>query len=210
MSKMIGVLPARAGSKRLPGKNKKIINGKMLFEYSLIPALASELDQVIITTDDQDIIEKAKTYESFKIIINERPEYLAADGTTTEETLKYCIEKYNLQNDTIYLLQPTNPTRTVVQINQSIDYFQQNKCQDLISVGPYEEKSKKEIIIDKKSYQINGTIFINTAKDILAGSKMGENKTYYIMDEVSNIDIDELSDFEQFTEYVKGEIADEQ
>ena len=89
----ICIIPARGGSKGLPGKNVKFFNGKPLIAWPIIAAkLCEKVDEVVVTTDSSDIAEKARLFGATVPAL--RPNWLAKDTTTTEETLKYALEQF--------------------------------------------------------------------------------------------------------------------
>ncbi len=91
--KTICVIPARGGSKGLPGKNIKVFNGKPLIAWPIIAAKAcKKIDEVVVTTDSFDIAEKAQLFGATVPAL--RPAKLAGDNTTTEDTLKYALNQF--------------------------------------------------------------------------------------------------------------------
>ena len=99
MTKAVAIIPARGGSKRIPRKNIKAFYGKPLIAYSIEVALESELfDQVVVTTDDEEIATIAKSYGASVPFI--RPKELSDDFTGTEEVIKHTLEYLASQGDT--------------------------------------------------------------------------------------------------------------
>ncbi|CAN5782174.1 acylneuraminate cytidylyltransferase family protein [soil metagenome] len=130
--KVIAIIPARGGSKGVPGKNKKPVDGKPLISYTIEAALQSELLSAIwISTDDKEIIELAKEYPSVKI--HEREASLATDESPVTDTVKQIVEQSDC--DAIMLLQPTAPIRTGKNIDDAISLLQSaSKINSVISV----------------------------------------------------------------------------
>ena len=94
----ICVIPARGGSKRIPGKNIKLLGDKPLISYTIDAALNSEIfDQIYISTDDIDIIEYAK---SKNVLIDERPKNLAGDTITQVQVINEFIKRKKLSLET--------------------------------------------------------------------------------------------------------------
>jgi CMP-N,N'-diacetyllegionaminic acid synthase len=134
----LGIIPARAGSKGVPNKNKLIINGKPLIFYTIEAALKSKkLKNVILTTDDNEIIELCS---NFNILIRKRPKNLAKDDSPISGAIIDVIDYYSkIINDekieSIMLLQPTSPLRSSIDIDDSINSFYENSnYNSLISV----------------------------------------------------------------------------
>ena len=108
---VVAIIPARGGSKGLPGKNIRSLLGKPLIQYTLEPALEARLlDRVIVTTDDEEIASVAKALGAEVPFM--RPSELAQDFTTTEEVLKHAIiwfrENENYIVDIFFYLQVTD------------------------------------------------------------------------------------------------------
>jgi pseudaminic acid cytidylyltransferase len=95
-AKTIAVIPARGGSKRIPGKNKKIFGGKPMITWSIEAAVTSRLfDQVVVSTDDREIAEIAQEYGA--VCPFERPEHLSDDHTPTLPVVRHAIETIEAQ-----------------------------------------------------------------------------------------------------------------
>jgi len=117
---MLGVIPARSGSKGIPKKNIKILCGKPLIAYTIETALSSDLDRVIVSTDYHEI---ARVSEKFGAEIMIRPAHLAKDDTSTLLVLQDITSKLDEHFDAVMTLQPTSPLRTVDDINKTIKIF---------------------------------------------------------------------------------------
>lgn len=106
------LIPARAGSKRLPGKNKRLFCGLPLWRWSMATArrVGVDGDIVFVCTDDPDIADDAKS--------GIRPSHLGGDHVTTQEVVDHVFS--SLPCDTIVLLQPTSPTRPDSLVRQLI------------------------------------------------------------------------------------------
>ncbi|MBI1305676.1 MAG: acylneuraminate cytidylyltransferase family protein [Bacteroidetes bacterium] len=130
--KVLAIIPARGGSKGVPGKNKAIINGKPLINYTIEVAVAADvLDHIVVSTDDPDILELAKAFEG--VTLHQRDNSLAEDTSPIADTIRVLAEKYPA--DAIMLLQPTSPIRTVDQIQQAIALLERNElANSVISV----------------------------------------------------------------------------
>lgn len=134
---IIGIIPARGGSKRIPRKNLKEFHGLPLIAWTIMPALKSCLKRVIVTTDDQEIADAAKQYGAEVPFL--RPAELANDTTGIEPVLRHTIESLEAQGekiDGIALLMPTYPLRSSEDINAAIEHFITSKADSVISVIP--------------------------------------------------------------------------
>ena len=97
--KTICIIPARGGSKGLPGKNTKIFNGKPLIAWPIFAAKQCEkIDEIIVSTDSEEIAETADLFGA--TVPSLRPTDLAQDDTTTEATLKYALNEFEKLHDT--------------------------------------------------------------------------------------------------------------
>jgi CMP-N-acetylneuraminic acid synthetase len=130
------IIPARGGSKGVPGKNIKLLNGKPLLAYTSEIALRSKLlTKVIVSTDDVNISNHAKNLKLEVPFL--RPVELAQDNSPTIDTIIHALRWYSNQNiffDTVCLLQVTSPFRTVEFLDNAIEKFIKSRCDALVSV----------------------------------------------------------------------------
>ena len=116
---ILGIIPARGGSKRLPKKNIKMIANKPLLLWTLEAGKQSKfIDRLIVTSDDEQIL-KISTENSAEIV--RRPSELSEDRTSTYDTIKHTIEKIEEDYDYICLLQPTSPLRHSGHIDEALE-----------------------------------------------------------------------------------------
>lgn len=115
---IIGLIPARGGSKRLPGKNIKLFGGRPLIAWTILEAFGSSwLDRIIVTTDSHEIADVARTYGAEVIL---RPAMLAADNSSVYDAIRHAIG-FLSHDDGIVLLQPTSPLRLASDVDGTID-----------------------------------------------------------------------------------------
>jgi N-acylneuraminate cytidylyltransferase len=121
--KKIGFVPLRKGSKGIPGKNKRKMVGRPLFTWVLGAAYFSNLDEVVVYTDDEDIISFiTKEYQyTEKIKVVNRPKHTATDTASTESAMIAYAESINYDFDVFCLLQATSPFTTPEAINESLE-----------------------------------------------------------------------------------------
>ena len=133
MNKFIGVIPARSGSKGVKNKNIRELGGIPLILWTVIQALKSNLDQVIVDSDSDDYLELVRTLPG--VDVNLRPAHLATDDTLTIDVLQNLFIDCSLNtNDFVLLLQPTCPFRTSKMINQSIELLKQHPTSSVVSL----------------------------------------------------------------------------
>ena len=137
------VIPARANSKRLPGKNMKLLGNKPLVQYSIDYALNNfSAHEIWVNSDDQEIIKFAKL-KGIETLV--RPDMLAKDDTPTVDVLKYQInyfKKKNIVCDAIILLQPTNPFRNKELLKLAIEKFECSNRNSLATFSVNEKKNR--------------------------------------------------------------------
>lgn len=185
---ILGVIPARAGSKRIPGKNIIDLCGKPLIEYTIEAANNSQmLDGILISTDIPDVL--------LKYNATLRPQELCTDDSSTLELLKYLFSQYNYSH--ICLLQPTSPLRTSQDIDEAIIECMLQDKDSLYSGYKIPIKTKNKIYNKKTSgthFQRNGAIFI-TSRNLVNKNKIwSKDVIEYEMPSLRSIDIDTYED----------------
>lgn len=133
---MLGVIPARGGSKGIPGKNLALVGGRPLLAYTASAALASRaLTHVVVSTDDVVIAEAARTMGLDAPFL--RPAMLAADDTPMLPVLQHAVGEMatrGLVADTIVLLQPTSPLRRAGHIDAAVALLDATGADAVVSV----------------------------------------------------------------------------
>lgn len=126
MGNVLFVIPARGGSKGIPGKNIKPLNGKPLIGYSIDVAREfADDDDICLTTDDERIADVAEAQFGLKVPFL-RPAALATDKSGTYGVLIHALDYYaalGRNYDTIVLLQPTSPFRTAADVRKAISLY---------------------------------------------------------------------------------------
>lgn len=211
----VAIIPARQGSVRLPNKNKLELAGKPLISWTIEAALESGvLDQIIVTTNDSDIKNIAKSYNG--VLVVDRPCTLATPSSTSLEVVNHALEshQYLHDDDLIVTLQPTSPIRSPFDIKKSTMMMCTCKEADsLVSVSPVKHYATSDhlftlgrdnVIISgspldhptsHQFYSRNGasiyiTRFKNISRFIYGGMTIA-----YIMPSLRSIDIDTYEDF---------------
>ena len=136
---VLGLIPARGGSKGIPGKNIRLINNKPLIAYSIECGLLSpSIDRLILSTDNETIAEVAKKYGAEVPFL--RPSELATDDAPTMPVIEHAIIKcetyFQKMISFIVLLEPTAPLRILEDIENAINLFQENDCDAVLSAHP--------------------------------------------------------------------------
>lgn len=212
------VIPARGGSKRLQGKNIKLLKGKPLIQHTIDVARAGFNDSIICVSTDDEEIKKVSESAGLKVPFL-RPKELATDTADTRSVLLHAYEYYkmnlNYEADLIILLQPTSPLRQLIHIQEALELYS-NNLDMVVSVketdsNPYFvlyednekgflEKSKKGDFTRKqdcpKVWEFNGAIYLINLTTILQGQYLDSKKIVkYVMSKETSVDIDDEFDF---------------
>lgn len=214
--KVLAIIPARAGSKRLPGKNHKIFHGKPLIEWTINSALDSRyIDEIVITSNDKSVLDIGSSFNSVSCI--DRAEEISSDKASSVDVV---VDVLKTRNNFEYfiLLQPTSPLRSSTHIDEALSYTFNNlavSCVSLCSAigksdSMYQFCSKNNIeLINKKSiakkqssvdissaYILNGAIYINKISNFLEKRVFIDVETIgYVMNTLQSVDIDTIEDF---------------
>jgi CMP-N,N'-diacetyllegionaminic acid synthase len=221
--KILAIIPARHGSKGLPGKNWKIMNGKPLIQWTIEQAKNSLLiDKIAISTDSEIIFNIIKNYESKKIKLIKRNKNLSLDETPMFDVIKNIIVDNNNEDyDFILLLQPTSPLRKKNDIDNFIkNLINQKNYQSSVSMSKVETWAspdhcflikednsiakfnnnllsvKRRQEIKKEYFFPNGSMFMSEKNSLLKQKTFYQNKTIgYKMKKWQKFDIDDIDDF---------------
>ncbi|MGH8120116.1 MAG: cytidylyltransferase domain-containing protein [Gammaproteobacteria bacterium] len=136
MTGLLAIIPARAGSKGVPGKNKALINGLPLIEYTVAAAKsARSVTGIVITTDDPDILAYYRDREG--VFTVERPPALAQDDSKTSAAVMHALASWEKSGrrtpPALFLAQPTTPLRTADDIDAAYELFEQNGHEPVLS-----------------------------------------------------------------------------
>ena len=218
---ILGIIPARGGSKSIPKKNLVKLNGLPLIQYSIEAGLSSKrIDTLIVSTDDEEI---AKECERLGVSVPFlRPPLLAEDNTPMIAVLQHALDWYEKRSEEIsalVLLQPTSPLRTHSQIDETIDRFFSSNADSVVSVTEVPHQFIPSSILAMKDgwmrqylpdeprltrrqdkpvfYARNGpAILVVDPKLIREGELYGKRSHGYIMSRFSSIDIDTREDLQ--------------
>ncbi|WP_114434267.1 cytidylyltransferase domain-containing protein [Marinobacter nauticus] len=189
------VIPARGGSKRLPRKNLLPLAGKPLICWTLEAALDAKLNaRLMVTTDDEEIMDIARQYESRGVIAYKRPDELATDTASTIDVLLDAVQAVQAVGhtpETLVLLQPTSPLRKACDILSALRIYRENGCTDTVVtvcevdhptawIGRVCEGSRLEGIDLSgkrsqdypKEYRLNGAVCVVSVDHLLSHAKV--------------------------------------
>ncbi|MCW5519169.1 acylneuraminate cytidylyltransferase family protein [Aureitalea sp. L0-47] len=227
--KILGLIPARGGSKGIPGKNKKLLGGKPLLQYTAEAALGSKLLSSVIFSSEDDELRQIAIGLGLEVPFV-RPEHLSTDSAGSLEVAQHALQEMEAQGkyfDALCLLQVTTPFRNSEYIDRSIKTFVESKSDSLLSVQQvphhynphwvfkkgeddklYLSTGEKEIIKRRQdlplSYIRDGSIYI-TRKDILMdrNSFYGDKVAYIESDPEIFVNIDTMTDWDRAEQIAK-------
>jgi CMP-N-acetylneuraminic acid synthetase len=210
----IAIIPARGGSKRLPGKNILNLGGIPLLVHSIqfAQANADIIDAIYVSTDDEAIKKVALEYGAQVI---DRPESISGDLEPTITTLQHAVNVIGAEVENVVLLQPTNPLRPDYLLKKCFDTFQNTNADSLFTVTRNHQKFGKIVNdtfvpfnyeIGQRSQDLeplyfeNGLLYISKAQTILEGTIVSTNAIPFIVNHIfANVDIDTQEDFDYAT-----------
>lgn len=223
------IIPARGGSKGIPRKNIKELDGKPLIYYTIDIArqIAPDSD-ICVTTDDKEIIETVENYGLKVPFI--RPAYLATDTMGTYDVLLHALKYYEEKGeryDNIVLLQCTSPFRRVEDVRGAMRLYSPNV--DMVvsvketSANPYyncfEEDDKGVLKICKgngkyvrrqdapKTWEYNGAVYVINPESLKKRNlSQFEKKVKYVMDDIHSLDLDSMFDWKMAELMIKENI----
>ena len=214
--KTIAIIPARGGSKRLPGKNLMLLGGLPLIAHSILYAKANSnvINAVFVSTDDPEIKKIALEYGAEVI---DRPAHLAGDHEPTVTALKHVLESLETKPETVILLQPTNPLRPEKLLQQAFELYEKKNCESLFTVTrshhklgkiennrfvPFNYKPGQRSQDLEPLYFENGLLYICKSDLILEETIISENAYPLLVEHAfAGIDIDTAEDFD-YAEYL--------
>lgn len=217
------IITARGGSKGIPRKNIKLLNGKPVIAYSIEASTSNNLiKNTFVTTEDKEIAEISKKFNAEVI---KRPDELAQDNSTSVDVILHALDYLEDKNklpDLFVLLQPTSPLRSSNDITNAIELFKENECRGLVSVCAQNHGGMLNLSIDKgylnhisdknhfelrrqdlpQLYYPNGAIYITTPESMRKSKTFFPEKTIpYIMPQERSVDLDSEFDF-KFAEFL--------
>lgn len=174
---ILGLIPARGGSKGIPGKNIRLLDGKPLLQYTFGAGRNSKLlSRLILSSDDTAIIEVAELLGLEVPFV--RPSHLAQDVTGSLEVVLHALDFLEAKGETydaVCLLQPTSPFRKEGLIDAAIEKFSSGGFDSLISVRQVPENFNPHWIFEEQ----NGLLKIATGEDEIITRRQELPTAYY-------------------------------
>lgn len=230
--KILGIIPARGGSKGVPNKNIRLLGGKPLLQYTIEVAQQANFHRLILTTDSQAIAEVARGFGVEVPFI--RPVHLAEDTTPMLPVLQHAVdylEKHGDYYDFICLLQPTNPFRKVAHIVGCFELQCQTNADTVMTILPvpseynphwvYFQTEDKGLVLSTgepvpiprrqelpTAYHREGSVYL-VKRDVLMlqSTLYGEKVVGYLMVPEESVNIDTLADWEHAEQMLQTRIS---
>ena len=225
--RVLGIIPARGGSKGVPGKNIKELAGKPLLAYTIDAALQSGLTRTILSTDSESIAEVGKSLGVEVPFL--RPAELANDLAKAIPVLQHALSVVEAQEgvtyDAVMMLQPTTPFRSATDIDESLSILSESGADSVISVvdveathparmkylegdrlidppfcEAYENQPRQEL---KPMYIRNGAIYLTKRTVLMNGSLKGNDCRAQVQKKEVSVNIDTEHDF-AYAEWIYG------
>ena len=220
--KIFAIIPARGGSKGLPGKNIRTLAGKPLIAWTIEHAKSSKyIDKVVVSTDDPEIAKIAKKYGAEVPFL--RPKELATDDAKTIDVILHALNWLATRDDyydLLVLLEPTSPLRDVGDIDKCIEMLIGNpKAEAIVSVAKLESTHPEfNVVINEEGfirkpdgttnfevlrrqdledvYFFEGSIYISDVEALKQKRTFYHKLTLvYVVPKYKSLEVDELCDF---------------
>ncbi len=215
--RVLALIPARGGSKGIPGKNTRMLAGLPLIAHTVRASLSSSyVDDTVVTTDSEEIARVARRYGAEVPFL--RPAELACDTSRSIDALVHArdfLRDAGREYDAVVWLQPTSPLRDADEIDGAVETFFSHGMVALASVSEVIENPILTRRIDDygilhpllptsstvrrqdmpRFYHVNGAIYINRFDEVSPDTSLNDNPIAFVMPREKSIDIDSLEDF---------------
>jgi len=224
---VLGVVPARGGSKGLPRKNVRVVGGHPLFTWSVWQGLSSRwLDRVVVSTEDGEVAEVCERY-GYEVV--ERPKELASDVARIEEVAIDAVRVVDGEWKYVVILQPTCPLREVSEIDRCVERCVKGDMASVSTIAQHNEHPMKSLHMLESGeivpyfgaeylnaprqtlprfYKQTGSVYVNRVADLVkAGGQRALIAPWQpLITKNKHIDIDDELDLEvvDFLLYRKG------
>ena len=225
-AKVLGIIPARAGSKRVPGKNYRPFAGTTLTDMAIGQALeAQRLDRIVVSSDSHEVLKIANDYP--RVTVLERPREISGDQSSAIEYMLHALDQLAAEQqnyDFVVIIQPSSPLRKGIDIDNTIELLLNNPQADSAvsivqlshMVHPHklktlEGKMLRPWLVDEgqktSSHELPEIFVRNCAVYVFKTANLRKGVTYglmslgYLMPSEASVDINDLLDFE-FAEFL--------
>lgn len=213
--KVVAIIPARGGSKGIPGKNLYKVHGKSLVELAVELAKSHhEIDEVYVSTDCEDIYSLSRKLGVSTPTL--RPKHLATDESKTSDVIRNLVETGILKKeDILLLLQPTSPLRSRENLFDVVEAFSKEKPSAVVSVcevsepHPYKVQTIENGFLSSfmgsnssvprqslpSVYRLNGAFYLINVSSVLEEDTFVPKRSLpYLMEEINSINLDSKMD----------------
>ena len=214
---MLAIIPARAGSKGVVGKNTRFLGDKPLIAHTIRAAIESDkIDRVIVSTDCQTIAKISMEYGAEAPFL--RPKSISQDDSLILDNYKYMLERLKIEYgeniNSFVALQPTSPFRNSYDIDMAVELFCKNNTDSVISFTKETHPPEWNRIINndntfcnfitediynrqeyKSVHRFNGAVYVYKSELIKNNVMYNDSSLAYIMPEERSLDIDTENDF---------------
>lgn len=215
--RVLGLVPARAGSKGVPGKNTRLLGDRPLLAYTAETALAaSGLQRVVLSTEDPAIAELGESLGLDVAFL--RPSELAADDTPMIAVLQHAIDALSEPFDAICLLQPTSPFRPAGLVDRCIDLLGASDADAVVTMLPVPTEHNPHWVYVRDhrghlrlatgeaspvarrqdlpaAFHRDGSVYVMRTKGVLEGRPYGDRIEAVVLDPARHVNIDDLDDW---------------
>lgn len=212
----LGIIPARAGSKRVPKKNLRMLGGKPLVARAIETTKQTRLDQVVVSSDDPEVLQMARE------LALPRPAELARDTSLAIDYIRHALAEVG-DFDVVVVVQPTSPFTLPEDIDNTVALLESSGADTAVSVMeiehaihplklkvmdgdrllPYLEDEKGRMAAHElpKVYVRNGSVYATRRRVIEGGQTIGEDCRGYVMPRERSVDINDELDL-AFAEFL--------
>lgn len=209
------IIPARAGSTRLPGKNHLDVGGHTPLAWAMRCVQGSRyVDRTVLSTDDRRLMDEAVQYDTLTVL--PRPPALATAEARSEDVLRHAIAECALDADIVVLLQLTSPLRESADVDATLEAMQRRHADAAVAVcrwripasppfGPVERTDRLGAAapvgdaartLNDRRWSINGAVYATKAEKFLASGKLyDEHAAIHVMPNWRSVDIDYEDDW---------------
>jgi CMP-N,N'-diacetyllegionaminic acid synthase len=219
--RVLGLVPARGGSKGVPRKNVRLLHGRPLLHYTADAALAAaRLAHVALSTDDEEVAAVGRACGLDVPFM--RPPALATDAAPMLPVVQHALRWFDERGarfDAVCLLQPTNPLRRAASIDACIDLLSSSEADSVVTVLPVPAEYNPHWVYFRSTdgsmrlstgeaapiarrqdlpaaFHREGSVYVSRRETVLAGSLYGRRTIGHLVDAVDSVNIDEPSDWD--------------
>jgi CMP-N-acetylneuraminic acid synthetase len=227
---ILGIIPARAGSQRVPKKNLRLLGGTPLVARAIESALeAKTLDRVMVSSDDKEVLSLARGYR--EVIVLRRPKELAQSNSPAIDYVKHSLNfvesKHLEQVDIVAIIQPSSPFTSPDDIDGTVNLLEQSGADSAVTIVkinhaihpkklkiceedrllPYIEDENGKMMEHELCdvFVRNGSVYVTHRQVIETGEIIGNDCRGYLMPKERSLDVNEEMDF-LFAEFLSDRI----